>query len=60
MDNAIRLQRIQTFVASHGFAASIQGGAVMIEIPWTGLNGDSGINVEQAESISEAREVLGY
>jgi hypothetical protein len=56
MDQSIRLQRIQAFVASHGFAASIQGGAVMIEIPFI----DGSVEIEQAESISEAREVLGY
>lgn len=56
MDNTIRLQRIRAFVNSHGFAASIQGGAVMIEIP---VN-DGSVDIEQAETMSEAREVLGY
>lgn len=56
MDNAIRLERIRAWVASHGNACSIQGGAVMIEISFS----DGSVEIEQAESISEAREVLGY
>lgn len=55
-----QLRNILNFVRSHNFAARIEGDAVMIDIEICRDSVIVDIETEQADGMSEAREILGY
>jgi len=58
--NLSRLERIARFVREHGQIATIDGGAVMIQSVAIHRDGREEIIVDQADTMEEAREILGY
>lgn len=55
------LERIRLMVRSHGFYAYKAAGEVVIEIPYDNYRtGETGVVIETARTISEAKRAIGY
>lgn len=55
-----QLERLRAFVASHGTPAWIENGTVLFETQIVHRDGRIEVVTDRAETLSKARELLGY